>query len=472
MGPELWQLDATDLARLIRLGHASAREAVEACISRLRTVNPKINAVVEIFEEETLAASEAADVARARGEALGPLHGVPVTVKINTDQKRHATSHWVVAFRELIAAEDAPVVANLRASGAIILGRTNSPAFAMRLFSENALHGRTLNPHDPAISAGGSSGGAASAVAAGIGPIAQGNDIGGSVRIPAYCCGVVGLRVGLGRIPSFNPSATTPAPIGSQLMATQGPLTRTVRDARLALIAMARGDARDTRWADVPLIGPPVHPPVRVALIPEVAGGFTHAAQAAAVRKAGGYLAAAGYAVEEVAPPDIEAVVETWHCIGSTDVAAWLRPNMEKYGDEDAKTSFRLWQELAPPADLPGLLNSLARRDSLLRQWLTFMLRYPIIVMPTLCDLPPPHGLDLTNEGFKKLLESLRVSLIAPALGLPSLAVPVGTDGQLRMGVQILAGRFREDLCLEAGEVIEAVEGVVTPIDPLNCCHS
>ena len=165
MGPELWQLDATDLARLIRLGHASAREAVEACISRLRTVNPKINAVVEIFEEETLAASEAADVERARGEALGPLHGVPVTVKINTDQKRHATSHGVVAFRELIAAEDAPVVANLRASGAIILGRTNSPAFAMRLFSENALHGRTLNPHDPAISAGGSSGGAASAVA-------------------------------------------------------------------------------------------------------------------------------------------------------------------------------------------------------------------------------------------------------------------------------------------------------------------
>ncbi|MBV8590808.1 MAG: hypothetical protein JO212_12265 [Acetobacteraceae bacterium] len=162
------------------------------------------------------------------------------------------------------------------------------------------------------------------------------------------------------------------------------------------------------------------------------------------------------YAVEEIAPPDIEAVIANWHCIGSTDVAAWLGPNMEKYADEDAKISFRLWQELVPPADLPTLLSSLARRDWLLRQWLTFMRRYPIIVMPTMCDLPPPHGLDLTKQGFAQLLESLRVSLIAPALGLPSLAVPVGTHGRLRPGAQILAGRFREDLCLEAGEVIEA----------------
>ena len=466
MASELWRLDATDLARLIRLGRASAREVTAACLERLRAVNPKLNAVVQTFDAEALAAADAADAAQARGEVLGKLHGVPVTIKINTDQKEKATTNGVVAFREVMAAEDAPVVANLRAAGAIMIGRTNTPAFSMRMFSDNALHGRTLNPRDPAITPGGSSGGAGAAVASGIGPIGHGNDIGGSVRIPAYCCGVVGLRVGLGRIPSFNPSVETPAPIGSQLMATQGPLTRSVRDARLALSVMAKGDARDTRWADAPSVGPAVARPVRVALLPEVPGGFTHPAQAAAVRQAGRHLAAAGYAVEEVSPPEVEMVVAVWHRIGSTDVLGTLAPNMERFGDDDGKISMRLWLELSPPSDLPTVLGALAQRDLLLRRWLTFMMHYPVIVMPTLCDLPPPHGMDLTKEGQARLLDSLRVSLIAPALGLPGLAVPVGTHQRLRPGVQIMAGQFREDLCLDAGEVIEAAEGVVTPIDP------
>ena len=468
MASELWQYDATDLARLIRLGRASAREATLSCLARLRAVNPALNAVVMTFDDEALAAADTADAARARGEVLGPLHGVPVTIKVNTDQKGHATTNGVVAFRDVIAAEDAPVVANLRGAGAIIIGRTNTPAFSMRIFSENALHGRTRNPRDPAITPGGSSGGAGAAVASGIGPIGHGNDIGGSVRIPAYCCGVVGLRVGLGRVPSFNPSASAAAVIGSQLMSTQGPLTRTVRDARLALGVMARGDPRDTRWADVPLSGPPVARPVRVALVPEPPGGFTHPTQAAAVRQAGRHLAAAGYAVEEVTPPDFEAVVAVWHCIGSTDVLGALKPNVEKYADDDAKTSMRLWLGLKPPVNLPTALGALAERDMLLRRWLGFMMRYPLIVMPTLADEPPPHGLDLTEDGQRRILDSLRVSLIAPALGLPGLAVPVGTNGRLRPGVQILAARFREDLCLDAGEVIEAAEGVVAPIDPVG----
>jgi len=467
MATELWEFDATSLARLVRLGQASAREATESCLARLRAVNPTLNAVVETFDDEALGAADAADAAQARGDAPGPLHGVPVTVKVNTDQKGHATTNGVVAFRDVIATEDAPVVANLRHAGAIIIGRTNTPAFSMRIYSENALHGRTLNPRDAAITPGGSSGGAGAAVASGIGPIGHGNDIGGSVRIPAYCCGIVGLRVGLGRVPSFNPSAAMAAPIGAQLMATQGPLTRTVRDARLALSVMARGDARDTRWADAPLIGPPVARPVRVALVAEVPGGFTHPTQVEAVRVAGRHLAAAGYAVETVVPPDFEAVVAAWHCIGSTDVFRTLAPAMQKFGDPDAQTSMRLWLGLSPSADLGAVLDALAQRDLLLRRWQAFFMRYPIVVMPTLCDEPPPFGLDLTEDGQRRLLDSLRVSFIAPALGLPGLAVPVGTNGRLRPGVQIVAGRFREDLCLDAGEVIEAAEGVVAPIDPV-----
>jgi amidase len=466
MATDLWQLDATDLARLIRLGKASAREAVQACLARMDTVNGRLNAVVRRMDAEALVAADAADAARARGAALGPLHGVPVTTKINTDQKGHPTDHGVIAFKDQIAAEDAPVVANLRSAGAIFIGRTNAPAFSMRGFSENALHGRTHNPRDRAVSPGGSSGGAGAAVAAGIGPIAHGNDIGGSVRIPAYCNGVVGLRVGLGRVPAFNPTAKGPRGIGSQLMSTQGPHVRSVRDARLALAAMARGDARDTRWADAPLVGPAVPRPIRVALVPEVPGGFTHPAQAAAVRRAGKHLEAAGYAVEELVPPDFEEIVAAWHTIGSTDVFRLLGPNIEKYADEDAKTSMRLWMELSPPKDPVEVLDALASRDLFLWNWLEFFQHHPIVVMPTLCDLPPPLGQDLTAEGQKKLLDSLRVSFIAPLLGLLGLAVPVGSHGALRTGVQIVAGRFREDLALDAGEAIEAAEGVVAPIDP------
>ena len=220
-----------------------------------------------------------------------------VTTKINTDQAGYPSDNGVGALRDRIASEDGPVVANLKPAGAVIIGRTKAPAFSMRIFSDNALHGRTVNPRDPALSAGGSSGDAAAAVAVGIGPIAQGNDIGGSVRIPAFYNGVVGLRVSLGRIPSHNPSHPVAAPIGARLMAVEGPLARSVRDARLALMVTAQGDPCDTRWADTPLVGPPVPRPIRVALVTQNPGGFTHPVQADAVRQAGRHLAAAGYAV-------------------------------------------------------------------------------------------------------------------------------------------------------------------------------
>jgi amidase len=140
---------------------------------------------------------------------------------------------------------------------------------------------------------------------------------------------------------------------------------------------------------------------------------------------------------------------------------------MEEHGDADAQTSMRLWGELVPPTDLRGVLAALAQRDLLLWRWLAFMQRYPLVVMPTMGDLAPPHNLDTTREGATRILDSLRVSLISPVLGIPALAVPVGYHGRLRPGVQILASRFREDLCLDAGEVIEAAEGVVAPIDPM-----
>ena len=463
---ELWQCDATELAHLIRTGRASSREAVQSCLARLDAVNPAINAVVRRMDDEALAAADAADVARARGEALGPLHGVPVTTKINVDQKGHPTDNGVVAFKDLMATEDSPVVANLRHAGAVFIGRTNAPAFSMRIFSDNGLHGRTLNPLDPAVTPGGSSGGAGAAVAAGIGPIAHGNDIGGSVRIPAHCCGVVGLRTAFGRVPAFNPSATGGRPIGGQLMSTQGPHTRTVRDARLALSVMARGDRRDWKWSDMPLAGPAPARPLRVALVPEVPGGTTHPAQAAAVRQAGAHLAAAGYRVDEVLPPEIPRTAELWQAILSTDSALGLWPLMQQVGDDDAKAAMKAWLDAYPPADLAGYAAALQARDALLMRWMAWFEQWPLLVTPVLCHLPPAQRTDLTVEQQRTQFDSMRAALIAPLFGLPGLAVPVGRAGRLRTGVQIMATRWREDLCLDAGEVIEACEGVVTPVDP------
>ena len=182
MSGDLWRLDGVALAGLIRTGKVSAREAVESHLQRLHAVNPHINAVVRTLDEQALAEADTADRVRRAGEALGPLHGLPVTTKVNSDQAGLPTDNGVPLYKDLIATEDSPQVGSLRRAGAIVIGRTNTPAFSMRGMTENVLHGATLNPWDPAVTCGGSSGGAGASLAAGIGVIAQGNDIGGSIR--------------------------------------------------------------------------------------------------------------------------------------------------------------------------------------------------------------------------------------------------------------------------------------------------
>jgi len=201
---DIWRLSATDLAGLIKSKKVSAKEAAQAALARLDAVNPKLNAVIDHRPAEVLAQASAIDAAIGRGEELGPLAGVPITVKVNVDQEGFATTNGLKLQRDTIAKRNNPVVDNLRKSGAVILGRTNCPAFSYRWFTTNLVHGDTKNPRDPGITPGGSSGGAASAVAAGIGHIAHGTDIAGSIRYPAYACGVHGLRPTFGRVAAFN----------------------------------------------------------------------------------------------------------------------------------------------------------------------------------------------------------------------------------------------------------------------------
>ena len=251
---ETWRLSAAELADRIRARQLSAREAAQSALERLAAVNPLINAVVDCRPDEVLAQADAVDAALARGETPGILAGVPVTVKVNIDQAGHATTNGVTLQRDLIAASNSPVVDNLRKAGAVILGRTNTPAFSYRWFTSNQLHGTTRNPRDPRLTPGGSSGGAAAAVASGIGHLAHGTDIAGSIRYPAYACGVHGLRPSLGRVPAYNASLPERA-IGPQLTAVSGPIGRSIQDLRLGLAAMSAPDARDPWWVPAPLEG-------------------------------------------------------------------------------------------------------------------------------------------------------------------------------------------------------------------------
>src|SRR6218665_3776382 len=241
---DLWQWTAAELAAALSAGRISSVEATESVISRMNAVNPAINAVVDTLPEIALAEARAADEALRKHGPLGPLHGVPMTVKVNVDYKGRATTNGVVANKDHRAENDSSTVAALRAGGLPIFGRTNTPCYSMRAFTSNDLHGATLNPHDPTITCGGSSGGAGAAVAAGIGPIAHGNDIGGSVRHPAYCCGVYGLRPTSGLLPQTSLSMPE-RKIVSQMMAVQGTLARSVEDIRLSMQVLSRPDPND-----------------------------------------------------------------------------------------------------------------------------------------------------------------------------------------------------------------------------------
>lgn len=465
--PEPWRWDATDLARAIRLRALSSREATRAVLDRCAAVNPALNAVVEVLEAEAMAAAEAADAAQARGEALGPLHGVPVSTKINVDQKGTANSNGCAPLKDLIAAEDSAVVANLRRAGAVLFGRTNTPALSMRWFTENALHGRTLNPWSAGHTPGGSSGGAAAAVAAGIGPIAHGNDLGGSVRYPAYACGVAGIRPSHGRVPAYNPTMSAERPISAQIMSAQGPLARSVRDLRLALAVMAEGDSRDPWWVPAPLEGRPPPRPIRVAVCLDPMGTGVHPAVAEAVERAGRILADAGYAVEAAAPPDFAGTAEDWEAFSRTEGRIHLADAFHKLADEGARATFDAMMARAPSLDHAAWGRIAARRTTRQRAWAEFLARYPILLLPVSTEPPFPQGLDVAGQqAFDAIFRAQMPMFPAPLLGIPGVSVPTGLADGLPMGVQVMAARWREDLALDAAEIIEAGCPMPTPIEP------
>jgi amidase len=463
----LWRLSAVELATLVKSKQVSAKEAAFAALTRLDAVNPSINAVIDHRPEEVLSQAAAIDAAIARNEAVGALAGVPVTVKVNIDQEGFATTNGLKMQRDIVAPSNSPVVDNLRKAGAVILGRTNCPAFSYRWFTTNLIHGDTKNPRDPGITPGGSSGGAGAAVAAGIGHIAHGTDIAGSIRYPAYACGVHGLRPTVGRVAAFNASLPERS-IGPQISAVSGPLARSIGDLRIALAAMSAPDMRDPWWVPAPLEGPAMPKRAAVCLQPD---GLEPVAEVkAAVADAAKRLERAGWVVEEIATtPSLREAAELQTKLWLGDGYEAQLAAAEREGDPGALACLRGNRAKVFPFDVATLSQVLTRRATLAREWLQFLETYSVLLMPVSGELPFPDGLDVRDDAsFARVWRAQLPQIAIPFVGLPALTVSTGLVGRIPVGVQVVSGRFREDLCLLAGEAIEAGGTPSAPVDPAN----
>lgn len=424
-------------------------------LSRIAVANPQVNALAWVTPESALKAADAADAAQARGEVLGALHGVPVTIKVNVDVQGEPTTDAVAALKDNVASSDSPLVQSLREAGAIIVGRNNAPAFSLRWFTDNAFHGRTLNPFNPAVTPGGSSGGAAAATAMGMGAIAHGNDYGGSVRYPAWACGVVGLRTTVGRIPSYKASGPNRI-ISNQQMSVQGPLTRTVADARLALQVMAQGSPLDPQWTPAPLEFADARQPTRVAVFRSWAHSPVDPTASAAVDQAAQWLQAAGYTIEEVEPPHFAEVSAMQMQMCMNDMRRAAAPFMQENGDDALRQALGHYMAVTPEWSRDQYLESLVRRFNIARDWALFFERYPVLLMPNSWERQFPIDDDLRSpERTAQIFLAQAPMLGTAVLGLPGLSVPTGVVDGLPVGVQLVATKFREDRLLAAGEVIE-----------------
>jgi amidase len=384
---------------------------------------------------------------------------VPFTIKENIDVAGQATPNGLPVLADLIAPEDSPVVGHLRRAGGILVGRTNTPEVSMRATTWNPLRGRTWNPWHPDASAGGSSGGAGSAAAAGMGPLHHGNDIGGSLRFPSFCNGVTSIKPTQGRVPAFNPSATAERPLLSSLMSSQGVIARSVADVRLGTEVMAQGDPRDPWWVPAPFTGAPLDGPIRVAVARETHGYPVHPGIAALVDRAAGLLADAGYEVIDEPPPPIVDAARLWFTAGATEMRLSLDPIVRAYGSEELQGVFDTYFAMGEVLDLPGYAMALATRTGLLRRWTTFLDRVPLVLTPFCLRPTYPHDVDTTPHGGRDLLEAAIYSYGFNVLGLPAGVVPVDLVDGLPAGVQLVGRRYREDTVLDAMEAIEVRAG-------------
>ena len=459
---ELCTFSATALAEMIRAGTVSSREVVDAHLARIDEVNGVINAVTITLADEARSAADAADhadvVARRR-----PLHGVPFTIKENIDYAGTPTTNGIPALADAIVHTDAPIVSRMRDAGAIGIGRTNLPELGSRIDTDNPLRGRTFNPFDATLTPGGSSGGEGAAIATGMSPMGLGNDIGGSVRNPAYCCGISALKPTVGRVPWV----TVHDPDGGIALEflTDGPMARSVRDLRTMMGAINGRHPGDPKSVDVPLVGP-MPERLSAALVTEIPGVELPAITVREIERIGTTLADQGWAIDVAAPPELENVFDVWGKTLSYGTDDAQLDAMAAIASPGLVTLMRNMAAVFDPSRV-SLDHLLTERRRLRRRWSTFFTTYTVAIGPTWTRLPFPCDADIDPvNGVTLMLDTLRFIAPGNALGIPALAIATGEQDGLPTGVQVYADAFRDDLCLLAGEAIERAVQTPTPIDP------
>ena len=459
----LTRKSARELAALIRDRSVSPVEVLDAHLAAIEQINPKLNAIVTVAAEQAHEAARAAERAVMRNEPAGPLHGVPVAIKDITPTAGIRTTYGSLLYRENIPAEDAEVVRRLKAAGAIVIGKTNTPEFACGAYTHNAVFGATVNPWNPQLSPAGSSGGSAVAVAAGMVPIAQATDFGGSIRVPAAFCGIVGIRPTPGLVPSY------PMPLAWDPGQTNGPLARNAEDAALMLDAMV-GFSRlspisvSPPWQSV--LAEVEHrtniQALRVAYAPDIAGIGVDAEIEALCRKAALQLRDAGATVEEIdfSASDGRAPYQVWRGLWMVGQQYQRLSELEQFG-EALKGNVHAGLKMTP-LDFAAAEQ---KRQELFHRFRTLFERFDVLLTPVAPVKPFPLEQKFPDEINGKKLENY-IDWIAPSflitlVSLPAASAPVGlTSDKLPVGIQIVASRFEEPIILNLASLIHRQSGV------------
>lgn len=454
---DLCYTPATELAARIRSRKLSPVELMKNALARIEEINPKLNCFCFVYPEEALAKAREAEKAVMEGRALAPLHGIPIAIKDLTPTKGKRTTLGSYSHEHWIPDRNAVIVDRLTAAGAIMVGKTTTPEFAYSSFTESPLWGITRNPWDQTRTPGGSSGGSGAAVASGCVPLAEGTDMGGSVRIPAAWCGIVGLKPSLGRIPmDILPSVF-------DNISHFGPLARTIDDARLFLAAAQGPEDDDIQSNGTPLDLSGPQPAsvkgLRLALNMDLGCYAVDPEVEAAVRAAADALKSQGAIIEEVTLPWTRRIADAWVETWQVFMAAYFGHVLEEFR---AKMDPRVVALIEAGNRMPAreYKRLEIERTEQWRQFHPILRKYDAFLCPTMRIPAPPaeeddsiyyrdrgdgryHGLDLTGQ----------FNLIAPC---PALSVPAGwSKGGLPMGLQIVGRRFRDDTVLTIGKALE-----------------
>ncbi len=457
-------VDATarELAMAVHAKQISARELLDLHLARIAERNPELNAIVSLDEERAREGAAAADEATAHNKAAGPLHGLPHAFKDTHDVAGWRTTYGSPLYAEHVPEADSLLVERIRRAGAVTIGKTNVPEFAAGSHTFNTLFGTTRNPVDPSRSAGGSSGGAACALAAGMVPLADGSDMGGSLRNPASFCGVVGLRPSIGRVPDW------PTESYWDNLSTGGPMARNVGDLALLLSVIAGPDRR-TPFA-LGDAGARFAPPVsgtlsglRVALSVDLGGTIDVDDEVAAVvASAATTFAAAGASVEDAAP-DLSLADDVFRTLRAWQFQAAFGDELAEHPDQfkaSLADNIRAGESITG-ADVARAFES---RTAVMGTARDFLSTYDVLVLPV-SQVPPfpadqeyPHAINGRPQAT--YLDWMRSAYLITVTGCPAISVPAGTttDG-LPVGIQIVAPHGADRALLEVAAAFEAARG-------------